>query len=67
MFSTCRYARRECFDADLHPGGGRIRHLKVSVHDGRLALVQPRNSLAAVTEDLQHLGLSEAGLQPLIH
>lgn len=48
-------------------GGGRIRHLKVSVHDGRLALVQPRNSLAGVTEDLQHLGLSEAGLQPLIH
>lgn len=48
-------------------GGARVRHLKVSVHDGRLALVKLGNSLAGVTEDLQHLGLGEARLQPLIH
>lgn len=67
MFSTCRYARHECFNAELHPRGGQIRHLKVSVHDGRLALVKLGNSLAGVTEDLQHFGLGEARLQPLIH
>lgn len=37
------------------------------MHDGRLALVQPGNSLTGVAEDLQHLGLRESGLQPLIH
>lgn len=42
-------------------------HLKVSVDDGCLALVQARNRITGVTEDLQHLSLSEAGLQPLIH
>lgn len=42
-------------------------HLKVSVDDGRLALVKARNSITGVTEDLQHLSLGEASLQPLIH
>ena len=42
-------------------------HLKVSVDDGCLALVQARNGVAGVAEDLQHLGLGEAGLQPLVH
>jgi len=46
---------------------GKMYHLKVSVDDGCLALVQARNSITRVTEDLQHLSLSEAGLQPLIH
>lgn len=46
---------------------GQMCHLKVSVDDGGLALVQPRNSVTGVTEDLQHLGLGEASLQPLIH
>lgn len=44
-----------------------MSHLQVSVDDGRLALVQPRNGVTGVAEDLQHLGLGEAGLQPLIH
>lgn len=35
--------------------------------DGRLALVQARNGLTGVTEDLQYLGLCEARLQPLVH
>lgn len=42
-------------------------HLKVSVDDRCLALVQARNSITGVTEDLQHLSLSETSLQPLIH
>ena len=42
-------------------------YLKVPVNDGCLALVQARYSIAGVTEDLQHLRLCEAGLQPLIH
>lgn len=67
MFSTCGHARHQRFHADLHPRGAPIRHLKVSVHDGRLALVKLGNSLAGVTEDLQHFGLREARLQPLVH
>lgn len=46
---------------------GKMCHLKISVEDRRLALVQPRNSIAGVAEDLQHLSLCETGLQPLIH
>lgn len=42
-------------------------HLKVSVDDGWFALVQTRNGITGVTEDLQHLSLGEAGLQPLVH
>lgn len=46
---------------------GKMCHLKVSVDDRRLALVQTRNSVTGVTEDLQHLSFSETSLQPLIH
>lgn len=35
--------------------------------DGRLAVVQPRHRLANITEDLQHLELTEARLQVLVH
>lgn len=35
--------------------------------DWRLALVEAGHSLAGVTEDLQHLCLSEACLQTLVH
>lgn len=42
-------------------------HLQIPVDDGGLALVQPGHSLAGVTEDLQDLALSEAGLQALVH
>jgi len=37
------------------------------VDDGRLAVVQPRHRLANITEDLQHLELTEARLQVLVH
>jgi len=37
------------------------------VDDGRLALVQAGHSLAGVTEDVEHLGLAEAHVQPLVH
>lgn len=44
-----------------------VLHLQVPVDDGRLALVQLGDSVAGVAEDLQHLGLGEARLQPLVH
>lgn len=42
-------------------------HLKVSVDDRCLALVQARHGVAGVAKDLKHLRLCEARLQPLIH
>lgn len=46
---------------------GATSHLQIPVDDGSLALVQPGHGLAGVAEDLQHLALSEAGLQALVH
>lgn len=46
---------------------GQACHLQVPVDDGRLALVQLGDGVAGVAEDLQHLGLGEARLQPLVH
>ena len=37
------------------------------MYDGGLAVVQPGHSLTSVTEDAEHLGLSEPSTQSLIH
>lgn len=47
--------------------GGQACHLQVPVDDWRLALVQLGDGVTGVTEDRQHLSLSEARLQPLVH